>query len=204
MKKKIILAAVAAAMVITMTACGSNTTTPVTTVTEGTMEIAELNANGLDGLGDYLKGNGVIGGDPIEMKAEIIGAKAGKKYGFKFNDSTIIVEIYEFDLKNLDDTGKATLDSVKENGSFLVLEKEVAAKISNSGKYVMIYTDNNTDDANVAQAQKAERLFQEYDEKESQIKVDATKKDEAKGDDASSGDTASSSEASSEDSSAAE
>jgi hypothetical protein len=123
---------------------------------------------------DYLEGNGIIGGTATEMKADIIGAEKGEKYTFQYNSATVVVELYQFDLDNLNDTDKETLESIKENGTFKVLDTDVEAKISKSGKYVMLYTDSSTDDTNTAQAQKAEELFQEYDEKEDQIVVKDT------------------------------
>ena len=178
MKKKLIVAALAAAMVLAMTACGSNNTTPVTEVVSGSMELTELNKNGLDGLCNYLEGNGIVGGTALDMKADIIGAKEGKKFAFKYNDSAVIVELYQFDLDNLDEVGKETLDSVRNNGTFKVLDKDVEAQLSSSGKYMMIYTDTKDDDANIAQKQKAEKLVNEYDEQESTIKVNTTKKND--------------------------
>lgn len=178
MKKKLILAALAAAMVVSLTACGGSTTDSLAEVTSGTMEMAQVEKKGLSGLCDYLQGNGVIAGDPVEMKADIIGAKDGRKYGFKFNDATVIVELYEFDLDHLDETGKKTLDSIRNNGTFQVLDKDVQAKLSASGKYVMIYTDTKTEDAHLAQKQKAESLLDEYDQQENTITVKKADKQE--------------------------
>ena len=174
MKKKIILGAIAAAMVtaVALTGCGgSGETAEAPSAVAGTMAIDELDAKGMEGLCDYLEGNGIIAGNYVDMKADVIGAKAGRKYQFKFGDTTIITEFYEFDLNNLNDTAKATIDSVKENGTFSVLGTEVKALATESGKYVYIYGDTKTDEANVAQMQKAIDLIQEFEDQENTIKV---------------------------------
>lgn len=191
MMKKFFLAAAAAALVLAMAACGSTSTTTTVEVTSGTMEIAELNANGLDGLADYLEGNGMIAGTATDMMADIIGAAAGQKYSFTYNGSTVLVELYEFDLDHLDETGEATLASVREKGAITVMEQDVDAVLSASGKYLMLYSDSSTEEANVNQEQRAEELFQEYDEQEANIKVKAKKE-------ASSSQAASSEDASSD------
>lgn len=174
MKKKLIILAMAAAMVVGLTACGSNTgsTTPVSDLSSGTMEIANVEQKGLAGLCDFLKGNGCLGEEYIEMKADIIGAKEGRKYGFTYNDATVIVELYEFDVDNLNETGKATQESLKANGTFQVLGQDVSGVLTENGKYLMVYQDTKADDeTNMAQKQKAERFLKEYAENEDSIKV---------------------------------
>ena len=174
MKKKIILGAMAAAVVtaVTLTGCGgSGETVEAPSVVAGTMEMSELDAKGLEGLCDYLEGNGIIAGNYVEMKADVLGAVDGRKYQFKFGDTTIITEFYEFDLNNLNETAKATIDSVKEKGTFSVLGTEVKALATESGKYVYIYGDTKTDEKNVAQMQKAVDLIQEFENEEASIKV---------------------------------
>lgn len=174
MKKKIILGALAAAVVaaVTLTGCGgSGETAEAPSVVAGTMEIAKLDAKGMEGLCDYLVGNGIIAGNYVDMKADVIGAVEGRKYQFKFNDTTIITEFYEFDLNNLNETAKAIIDSVKEKGTFEVLGTSVNASITKGGKYVYIYGDTKTDDANVAQMQKAAQLIQEFEDQENTIQV---------------------------------
>lgn len=178
MKKKIILGAIAAAMVtaVALTGCGgSEEGAAVPEVVAGTMELAELDAKGLEGLCDYLEGNGIIAGNYVDMKADVIGAVDGRKYQFNFNGTTIITEFYEFDLNNLNETAKATINSVRENGTFDVLGTSVNASITKGGKYVYIYGDTKTDDANVAQMQKAMNLIQEFEDQENTIKVAAKK-----------------------------
>ena len=174
MKKKIILGAIAAAMVtaVALTGCGgSEEGTTIPDVVAGTMELAELDARGLEGLCDYLQGNGIIAGNYVDMKADVIGAVNGRKYQFNFNGTTIITEFYEFDMNNLNETAQATIKSVKENGTFDVLGTSVKASATKSGKYVYIYGDTKTDEANLTQMQKAIDLIQEFEDQENTIKV---------------------------------
>ena len=178
MKKKIILGAMAAAMVaaVTLTGCGgSDDTSSVPEVVAGTMEIAELDAQGMEGLCDYLEGNGIIAGNYVDMKADVIGAVDGRKYQFKYNGATIIAEFYEYDLANLSETAETVLNDVKTEGKFDVLGTEIDAAITEDGKYVYIYGDTNTSEENVAQKMKAEELIQKFEDEEATIKAAAKK-----------------------------
>ena len=48
------------------------------------------------------------------MSYGMIGAKAGHRYMFTFNNSQVTAEFYEYDLKNLNDEAKKTIESVKK------------------------------------------------------------------------------------------
>lgn len=114
----------------------------------------------LEGLCEYLADGLAFAGDPVEMSYKEIGAIAGVRYRFTYNGSTVQVELYEFDLENLDEKGKACLDSVKETGKFTVLDNEVPAILN--GKYLMIYTDTSKKDENTAQKERVEQLFADF------------------------------------------
>lgn len=114
----------------------------------------------LDGLCEYMAEGLAFAGDPVEMSYQVIGAVAGVRYRFTYNGSTVQVELYEFDLDHLDETGKACLGSVEEKGSFTVLDKEVPAVLN--GKYLMVYTDGSKDEKNTAQRERVENLFQDF------------------------------------------
>lgn len=114
----------------------------------------------LEGLCEYLADGLAFAGDPVEMSYKEIGAIAGVRYRFTYNGSTVQVELYEFDLENLDEKGKACLDSVKETGKFTVLDNEVPAVLN--GKYLMIYTDTSKKDENTAQKERVEQLFADF------------------------------------------
>ena len=149
----------------------SGTTSGVESGTESSGESSQAEAEPVsdegfedtcDGLCQYLEANLAVTGDPTEMAYETIGAKEGFRYRFNFNGSTVQVEVYEYDLTNLDEQGQTCLDSVKSNGSFTLLDKEIPATLSNSGKYMMIYTDSSTKEENVSQKERVLELFQGF------------------------------------------
>lgn len=83
------------------------------------------------------------------MDASLIGAKEGKKYATSYGGKAITIELYEYDLKNLNDTAKTVIESVKNSGEFTILDlPPVKAYLSNNGRYIMVYTDASIDDAN--------------------------------------------------------
>lgn len=82
-----------------------------------------------------------------DMDASLIGAKAGKKFAESYNGKAVYIELYEFDTKNTDKN--EVINSVKKDGVFSILDlPEVKAYLSDSGKYMMIYTDESIDDSN--------------------------------------------------------
>lgn len=201
MKKKltkiILVAALAAGLVFGMTACNNSNNDSIEAIDASkTMKISDVHQKNLAGLKDYLKGNGVIAGGSVEMMADVIGAKEGIKYHFRVEDTQVLVELYEFDTENLNDTAKTILKDIKENGQFTVpgFTTSIPAKISENGKYIYTNSDTGTNDADVAFQQKLEECFNTYAKEESTIKVEK-QKDESSSENASSD---SSSEASSE------
>lgn len=83
------------------------------------------------------------------MDASLIGAKEGKKFITAYGGKAITIELYEYDLKNLNDTAKTVIESVKNSGEFTILDlPSVKAYLSNNGRYIMVYTDASIDDAN--------------------------------------------------------
>ena len=114
----------------------------------------------LEGLCEYMAEGLAFAGDPVEMSYKEIGAIAGVRYRFTYNGSTVQVEFYEFDPDNLDEKGKACLDSVQEKGVITVLDNEVPAVLN--GKYLMIYTDTSKKEENTAQRERVEQLFLDF------------------------------------------
>ncbi|MCQ2514594.1 MAG: hypothetical protein MJ089_05865 [Ruminococcus sp.] len=79
-----------------------------------------------------------------EMDYSLVGAEIG--YKFTVNKS-VTIELYEYDTKNLNATAKEIINSVKEVGTFTILDlAPVKAYISNNGKYMMIYSDKSIND----------------------------------------------------------
>lgn len=77
-----------------------------------------------------------------EMKAELIGAKQGRRFTAQHTKDTTI-EIYEYDPNNLNATADEVIGSVKANGTFQNLFNDEVENVylSKSGKYMMVYTD---------------------------------------------------------------
>lgn len=142
-----------------------NTATTQATEATGSVatedEVDEKNfSDNLQGLSEYFAKKGYIttkDGKIDEstvtvMDASLIGAKEGKKYATAYGGKAITIELYEYDvrnLNNLNDTAKAVIESVKNSGEFTILDlPPVNAYLSNNGRYIMIYTDSSIDDAN--------------------------------------------------------
>lgn len=109
-----------------------------------------------DGLCDYFVAMGYTvakAGEELdeknvtEMDFSLVGAQAGKKFVTAYNGKNITVELYSFDTANLNDTAKEVIESVKNNGTFTILDlSPVKAYLSDNGKYMMIYSDASIDE----------------------------------------------------------
>lgn len=153
--KKIIAAALVLCMALALTGCGGPAMPPVPELTVSeTAKDPDMNAyeDNFDGIISYLKDSEVLAGDGINMSADFIGAEKGQKFLFKYNEAPITCEIYEFDTANLNDKAKVVLESVKKNGSFQSLDATVEATVSDSGKFVMVYTCPEEDDNEILSA----------------------------------------------------
>ena len=165
--KKILVAggvtALAAVLALSVSACSNNSGTETTnTLSASSMAQSEV-PDTLDGLCRYMEGNGLIGGTPHDMLADLIGAKEGRMYQFLFNDSSVQVELYEFDTENLNTEAQRILQEVRENGKFTMTGIESSnAYLSDSGKYLMVYHDTNTDEEHTNQSIRAQQMFKEF------------------------------------------
>jgi len=163
MAKKLFVLLFSVLTLLSLTACGG----PVQSLPklelpeDGEIVMSKIGRpNTLDGLCEYLAEGLAFAGDPVDMSYKEIGAVAGVRYRFTYNGSTVQVELYEFDLDNLDEKGKNCIDSVKENGKFTVLDNEVPAVLNE--KYMMIYTDTSKKEENMAQKERVEQLFMDF------------------------------------------
>jgi len=175
--KKVFLFAAMAALLLSLTACGANDPTlntssaaassspsqssSVSSSTASVVDASNVEDN-LKGLEQYLTSNGVVQGTPTEMAAEFIGAKSGAKYKYSYEGKDVIVELYEYDTSSLNETAKKVIDSVKKDGKFSIMNQDVQAVISDSGKYLMVYKDNETAEKNVAHKTESAKLFKEF------------------------------------------
>lgn len=165
MMKKLLLFTGALALTLSLSACtGPIEQAPTLETPSSGIERAPVDASGFDdnltGLCKYMEENQAVTGEKIEMSYKEIGAIAGFRYLFKYDGSNVQTEFYEFDLDNLDQKGKDCIGSVQEKGFFSILGNEVPAILQ--GKYLMIYTDADTDENNTAQREKVMELFQNF------------------------------------------
>ncbi len=163
MCKKIFGLLFSVAVLLGLTACGgTGQSLPKLELPEdGQIQMSKIGRpDTLEGLCEYMAEGLAFAGDPVEMSYKEIGAIAGVRYRFTYNSSTVQVEFYEFDLDNLDEKGKACLDSVQEKGVITVLDNEVPAVLN--GKYLMIYTDTSKKEENTAQKERVEKLFLDF------------------------------------------
>ena len=136
-----------------------NKTTQATEATGSAATVDEVDAKNfsddLEGLSNYFAKKGYItekDGKIDEstvtvMDASLIGAKEGKKFSTAYGGKSITIELYEYDVKNLNDTAKTVVESVKNSGEFTILDlPSVKAYLSDDEKYLLIYTDSSIDD----------------------------------------------------------
>lgn len=165
MIKKVLALAGAAVIALSLSACGGQMEQlaelePVSSGIDWAPTEAASFDDSLDGLCKYLETNKAVAGEKDYMSYKEIGAVEGCRYRFKFDGSTVQTEFYEFDLDNLDEKGKECVSSVKEKGSFTVLGNEAPAVLN--GKYLMVYTDGDNDEANAAHRDKVLELFNAF------------------------------------------
>lgn len=113
--------------------------------------------NSFDGLCNYFVAMGYTvpkAGDKLDektvtdMDSSLVGAENGKKYATTYNGKNISVELYCYDTENLNDTAKSIIESVKNDGTFTILDfKPVKAYLSDNGKYMMVYSDASIDES---------------------------------------------------------
>ncbi len=169
--KKIVILALALVMAGTMAACGvgdvgsasSSASQVVSSQAPVSKPSADSYDNNLDGLQKYLIANSVLSGSPVGMEAAFIGAQKGVKYQFEYNGkNNVTVELYEFNPDSLSDLAKTVQNDVKSSGNFTIMGKQVAAVLSDNGKYLMIYKDTVTADQNKARSEEVTNLFKEF------------------------------------------
>ncbi len=73
------------------------------------------------------------------------------------------MEFYAFDLDTLNDEAKKVIESVKKDGTFQIMDQTVEnVYLSDSGKYMMIYTDRVGSEDTQATAKKALEDFKAF------------------------------------------
>ena len=168
--KRFLLAVVALGLVLALAGCGAGnvggdaSSTADTSSAEAESRLTEDEAeDSLDGLIKYLASNGLMEeSNEKKMEAGFIGAKAGKRYSYKVGNSDVAIELYEYDLNALNDTARDYIAQAKD-GKLTVLDREVTGVVmSDSGKYLMIYTDGSTEEENVKRTEELKAAFQAF------------------------------------------
>ncbi len=129
---------------------------------ENTSSMPEIHSKeaGLDNIVQYFTSMDLIDENSKSKVAyEVIGAKNGVKYSATVADSSFTLELYEFETDNLNSTAEKTINSVKNSGSFNILDTPVNAVISDNNKYLLIYGDNSDNEENI---QKRNFVLEEF------------------------------------------
>ncbi len=121
----------------------------------------------LDGFVQYMKDNGIVSGDGVELTAAAIGAEKGLRFTISTPVSKHTVELYEYtDITS--DEAKKTIANAQKDGSFHLFEstenvtKYTLAAVSPDSKFLMLYTDNSeNNDKNDAKT-KAEEAVKNF------------------------------------------
>lgn len=168
---KIFLALALAALIsLSFSGCAPRGTTAVTLPIDGSEEstAADVNpanyARDIMGLVAYLEDSGLVTGDRVQMSYDVIGAKNGYKYNYRYNDSNVQLEVYEFDTANLPAAGETVQASLKATGEFDVLGNTVKGTLSSDGHFLLVYTDTKTDDVSTAHRERVLERFTAFGE----------------------------------------
>lgn len=101
-----------------------------------------------EGLRDYMKAWGYIKTDDqnniLKMQADKIGAEKG----YKYTDGDTRVELYSFNFTKDNSTRDKVIESVKNNGTFVLYGETIPAYLSDNGKYLMVYSNAAANDKN--------------------------------------------------------
>lgn len=118
---------------------------------------------GIQSLCEYFEYNHyVIADKKSEVAAEMIGAISGVRYAAISGPSTFNIELYEYDPTHMNDNASGVIGSIESTGSFIVLGRNVPAVISNNGKYMMVYTDTSTEQANLDHRAQVEEVLKSW------------------------------------------
>lgn len=177
--KKIWILIAAAAVTVTLTACGTgdiSSSSKATSSKAASSQAASSQAassqqkvqessvsDDLGGLQAYLVGNAEVTGTPATMRGDMIGAKSGVRYLYGHSgNNNITLELYEFDTANPSEKAQKTIADAKASGKIDVLGQSVDGVLSKSGKYLMIYKNTASDDTQKAYDAQVKKLFTEF------------------------------------------
>ena len=160
---------------LSMTGCAAQQTTALETLetsaapAEGEEAVVELKdpadyEDSVKGLCAFMEDCKVTAGERIQMEYGVIGASNGYKYTYTYEGSQVQLEVYEFPAEEVSETAQSIIDSVKNNGSFQLLDNTIPAQLSANGRYMLIYTDEKSEkkDANKAHKEHVVKCFETF------------------------------------------
>lgn len=162
--KKILLFISSIAVIFSLSSCRIGVNAPNYTDAPKTVNGIEQNSyeDNLSGLMAYFKDKGYVAGEPKKMSSALIGAKDGYRYEFKYEDIIVRIELYEYDLDNLNNDAKQILQRVKEEGLITVQGTTVDGFVSDNGKYLMVYTSNKESEEAAQRKEEVIKDFKSY------------------------------------------
>lgn len=175
--KKLFMAGLMAVLCATIFA-GCNFSAPQTssnssdTASGDTLNAADGVTSGkgdnLTDFANYMLENEFISGDSTETSASLIGASKGVRFTMSSGTSKYFVELYEYDLANINNTASTTIANAKADGSFTLFDNTTSATqntiaaVSADGRFLMLYTDASTNENNVNRKNDAVAAVQNY------------------------------------------
>lgn len=151
--KKIIALVLAAFIIASFAGCATAPQSQSETV-----KITEIKEAGTKALFTSLNKDKLVPDSATDMQNEVIGAISGYRFTIELEGGNALVEFYEFDKDNLNDSAKRVINEVKKNGYFNMLDiSNVNAQLSDNEKYLMIYNDAKSEGDNPDSAHKERR-----------------------------------------------
>lgn len=172
--KRIFLIVLAVLMALSTASCGMGTSnTGSATIEISSVDDVKLEdyENTFDELINYFKkigyilcaDNGASNTTQVELNAEAIGAKQGKRFKFMYAGSTVTIELYEL-YTGEGATSTDALEEAKKTGTLNVFDiDKFEVYFSNNNKYMMIYIDKDNDEENTSRKESAIELFKKFD-----------------------------------------
>lgn len=115
-----------------------------------------------DGFVQCLKDRTYIQGEPKIMSSQLIGAKRGYRYQYMYEKSNITVELYEYDINNINQTAQEVIDQVTNKKQFDIQKNTVNASLSINNTCLIIYNHSNNNEINQKRASEVENLLKEF------------------------------------------
>lgn len=168
--KRILAAVLLCAVCAALAGCAANTVqfpelpVPAEGETPAPADPADYDRDAV-GLCLFLEASKAATGDRVQMSYDVIGAKNGYRYNYRYNGTTVQLEVYEFDPENLSEAGQKTINSLRDAGKFEVMGSTVPGTLSADGRFLLLYTDTKNDDVNrehTAYVEECFRTFTEY------------------------------------------